>query len=464
MTPSTYDYIIVGAGSSGGVAAYILQKSGAKCLLLEAGKHYTKDDFPMCEADYTPRLFWGGGAEFNADYSLAFLRGKCVGGGSVVNAALMDRFDDVALDDFRNDTGVPFFSEANMDQHYQFCEQNMSLQTIPDEQRNSNAHVFIKGMDKCGHVWKPLVRGQKDCAIEEGNDCISCLGGCHRGSKQSTLETYIPRAQALGLEVRSEVQAQQISRRNGGYVVHGLERGVKAEYSGAKIILAGGAFGSTALLLNSGFSKSLPALGQKFSMHPQFMNFAVFDEHVDSHKGVLQGAKSLDPGFRKRGFKLENVFAPPISCAVLFEKAGPELNRFMMKYRHFACIEVAVRDENTGTLRTTNKGRLMVDKHLTDQDWRRAADGRRVVNEMFQAVGAKEIIQCDFGFGLHLMGGCRIGTDGATAVVDPEFQVFGHPGIYCADGAIFPNAPGINPAFTIMAITHRMATQLAAKG
>nr|AUN37015.1 GMC family oxidoreductase [uncultured bacterium] len=464
MTQSNYDCIIVGSGSSGGIAAYILQKAGAKCLLLESGRHYTKDDFPMCEADYTPRLFWGGGAEFNSDYSLAFLRGKCVGGGSVVNAALMDRFDDVAWNDFKAESGVGFFSEEAMDPHYHYAEENMGLQTIPDEQRNQNALLFIKAMDNCGHVWKPLRRGQKDCAIEEGNDCISCLGGCHRGSKQSTLETSIPRAMAIGLEVRDQVHVNTISRRNGGYVLHAKERGVAAEFSAPKIVLAGGAFGSTGLMLNSGFGASLPALGQKFAMHPQFMNFAVFDEPVDAHKGVLQGAKSLDPGFRKMGFKLENVFAPPISVAVLYDQVGPDLYRFMQKYRHFACIEVAVRDDNTGTLRTTKNGRLQIDKKLTAQDERRRRDGLRVVKEMFQSVGAKEIIQCPFGFGLHLMGGCRIGTDGASAVVDPEFQVFGFPGLYCADGAVFPNAPGVNPALSIMALTHRMASQVAAKG
>lgn len=464
MSNSTYDFIIVGSGSSGGVAAYLLQKAGAKCLLLESGTHYTKKDFPMCEADYTPRLFWGGGAEFNKDYSLAFLRGKCVGGGSVVNAALMDRFDDIALNDFRAESGVSFFSEEAMDPHYRFTEENMSLQTIPDEQRNTNAHVFIKGMENCGYEWKPLRRGQCDCAIEEGNDCISCLGGCHRGSKQSTLEAYIPKAQQLGLELRAQVHVDRIERRNGGYILRGTERGVKAEFSTAKVILAGGAFGSTQLLLNSGFGASLPALGTKFSMHPQFMNFAVFDEPVDAHKGVLQGAKSLDPGFRKRGFKLENVFAPPISVAVLFDKVGAPLYDFIRKYRHFACIEVAVRDEYTGTLRTARNGKLMIEKQLTDQDWRRQRDGLSAVKDMFSSVGAKEIIQCPFGFGLHLMGGCRIGTSADTAVVDPEFQVFGFPGLYCADGSIFPNAPGVNPALSIMAFTHRMATQAATKG
>jgi len=456
-----YDYIIVGSGSSGGVAAFMLQQAGAKCLLLESGTYFTRKDFPMRESEYTPRMFWGGGAEFNSDCDLMFLRGKCIGGGSVINGALMDRFDAVALDDFRAESGIDYFNEADLDANYQYAEENIALETIKDEHRNMNARLFIQAMEKTGHVWKPLRRCQNNCATDEGNDCISCLGGCHRGSKQSTLETYVPRAEALGLEVQAEVHIERMDARADGVTLHGKQRGATVSYSGAQVILAAGSFGTTQLLLNSGFKEKLPALGTKFSMHPQFMNFAIFDAPVDAHKGVLQGAKSLDPEFRRQGFKLENVFAPPISVAVLYEKTGMPLYQFMRKYRHFACIEVAVRDENTGELRVDRKGKLQVIKRLTDQDRRRSAAGLAVVREMFESVGAREIVQCPQGFGLHLMGGCRIGPDAKDAVVAPDFRLHGHKNIHVADSSIFPNAPGINPALTVMALTHRMAENLA---
>jgi choline dehydrogenase-like flavoprotein len=58
------------------------------------------------------------------------------------------------------------------------------------------------------------------------------------------------------------------------------------------------------------------------------------------------------------------------------------------------------------------------------------------------------------------MGGCCIGQDDRTSVVNPEFTMHHQPNIHIADISTFPNAPGINPALTVYALTHRMATGL----
>lgn len=456
MPDTKHDVIVIGSGTSGAIAACLLQEAGAKCLMLEAGRRFRTEEFPLPESEYTPQMFWGGGAEFNTRFNLAFLRGRGLGGGSLVNGALMDRFDDVALDDWRSASGVDFFTEAGLDGDYTRAEQGIALETIPDHHRNNNAKLFIRAMENCGHVWKPLRRCQRDCGTEKGNDCIACLGGCHRGSKQTMMDTYIPRAEAAGLEIRDRVFVHRLEHRADGVTLHATRAGAPETYHAPRVVLAGGTFGTVQLLLNSGLGATLPALGKGFAMHPQFMNFAIFDEPVDAHKGVLQGVKSLDPGFRKRGFKLENVFAPPIAIAVLLQRIGPDLLRFMKQYRHLACVEVAVRDENTGVMKVDRGGRLRVHKRMTDQDTRRMRDGFETVRQMFASLNPREIVQSPWGFGLHLMGGCAIGPDPEHAVVSPEFRVHGLPNLHVADGSVFPNAPGINPALTIMALTHRM--------
>lgn len=48
-----YDVIIVGSGAGGGIAAYVLTKAGAKCLILEAGSWYdTAKESHMMEWNY----------------------------------------------------------------------------------------------------------------------------------------------------------------------------------------------------------------------------------------------------------------------------------------------------------------------------------------------------------------------------------------------------------------------------
>ena len=48
-----YDAVIVGSGAGGGMAAYVLTRAGAKCLMLEAGRWYdTAKESKMMEWNY----------------------------------------------------------------------------------------------------------------------------------------------------------------------------------------------------------------------------------------------------------------------------------------------------------------------------------------------------------------------------------------------------------------------------
>ena len=63
----------------------------------------------------------------------------------------------------------------------------------------------------------------------------------------------------------------------------------------------------------------------------------------------------------------------------------------------------------------------------------------------------------------HPLGGCGMADDPATGVVDGRGRVFGHPGLYVADGAIFPRAVGLNPSRTIAALAEHIAAAMAAE-
>jgi hypothetical protein len=67
-----------------------------------------------------------------------------------------------------------------------------------------------------------------------------------------------------------------------------------------KVILSGGAFGTTRMMTLSGFKSKFPALGKKFASHPQFMWLGFQNEIVDAHKKMFQAVASKDDSFRRK--------------------------------------------------------------------------------------------------------------------------------------------------------------------
>lgn len=69
---------------------------------------------------------------------------------------------------------------------------------------------------------------------------------------------------------------------------------------------------------------------------------------------------------------------------------------------------------------------------------------------------------------VHPIGGCGMGDDASTGVVDDTCRVFAgsegtevHPGLYVCDGAALPGAVGVNPLLTITAVAERAVEKLA---
>ena len=456
-----YDMIIVGSGVSGSFIAHELTRANMKCLLLEAGKFFDKTTYPKKEIDATSQLFWSGGLELNHTAEIAFLRPKCVGGGSIVNQALVDRFDDIALDSWREHAGVSFFSTSEMKPWYEKAESELCIQTIAEKDRNGNAQVFKKGCEQHGYQYAALRRAQSNCQCENGNDCIACLFGCRRDSKQSMPVTVLKKALKNGLTLIPQFEAQAIERKvDGTYAVHGRDvYGNSQAYISKAITLASGAIGNSKLLFNSELGRKIPNIGNNFFCHPQFMFFGIHEEKINAHKGAFQSLKSADNTFRKNNFKLENVFATPASIGMLFPGLGKRHMNYMKKITHMSSVEVCIRDVNPGRIVKNKKGNISIIKSLYGEDKATYKKGKKAICDILQSGGAKEIIDGQLGIGLHLMGGLNMGSSD-TSVTSPEFNLHGFKDIFCADSSIFPNAPGINPSLTIMALSILAASKI----
>jgi choline dehydrogenase-like flavoprotein len=80
--------------------------------------------------------------------------------------------------------------------------------------------------------------------------------------------------------------------------------------------------------------------------------------------------------------------------------------------------------------------------------------GRRIL----EAAGAAEVLVSEGND--HTMGGCRMGDDATSSVVDRTLKAHDHPNLYICDASVFPTSGGAQPSQTIMALALRLADHL----
>src|SRR5699024_12085874 len=108
------------------------------------------------------------------------------------------------------------------------------------------------------------------------------------------------------------------------------------------------------------------------------------------------------------------------------------------------------------------KKQLVINKRLGQPERERRIAGLAVIREVCASTGAERVLESPIQISFHLMGGASQGVTKQTSVVNPEFQVHGLPRLSVVDASLFPNAPGINPSLTIMALSHQAAEHVLA--
>ena len=119
------------------------------------------------------------------------------------------------------------------------------------------------------------------------------------------------------------------------------------------------------------------------------------------------------------------------------------------------------RDIPSGTLSLDENGCL-------ENDWTIDASAqyfdrvREIMEQMSAVWGAKHFQDNLLWYfrrviTVHPLGGCPMGDSRGTGVVDSFGEVFGHPGLYVADGSVMPGPVGANPSLTIAALSNRFA-------
>jgi choline dehydrogenase-like flavoprotein len=102
-----------------------------------------------------------------------------------------------------------------------------------------------------------------------------------------------------------------------------------------------------------------------------------------------------------------------------------------------------------------------MDYSQCENDRKNIAYAKETLRRILRAADAQDTLEIDRY--AHLVGGCRMGEDPDTSVVDADHRAWEVPNLFIADGSVMPTQGSANPALTIMALASRLAKRLDAK-
>ena len=478
------DVCVVGSGAGGAVAAFEAAHAGRSVIVLERGPAWSETDLVPREAEGSARLFWDRGLAATEDLGVVLFAGRALGGGTVVNWMTSLRLPDDIRAEWEA-LGADGMGHE-LDVHYAAVEERIEVNTEESIQNAQNA-ALARGLDALGKPWSVIPRNARGCG-----DCGHCGYGCRAGAKRSSARTYLADAVALGVRVLADCEARTITTASGNVTgVMAIAGARRITVRAARVVLAGGAIGTPALLLRSGLGG--PNAGRRLFLHPVPAVFARYADPIRMWSGVPQSVVSdafarLDGAY---GFRLEvPPVLPGVAAAGEVWRSAAQHRDTMCALDHFAAFIPIVRDREPGLVRVDRDGAALVSYAVRGAD--RAMCARAIVEttRVHLAAGAREVrtfhtrpLAIEPGgdmdafaaavaargvaantvgmFSAHQMGTAGMGS-ASDRVSDPDGTVRGVRGLHVADASAFPNASGVNPMLTVMALARRNARRMLA--
>ncbi|QYE34069.1 GMC family oxidoreductase [Polymorphobacter sp. PAMC 29334] len=500
------DAVIIGSGAGGAPLAARLAGAGLKVVILEAGRAWSpQSDFATDEAAQAP-LFWNDERLSAGNDPIAFGRnnsGIGVGGSTLHYTAYVPRAhpDDFRLNSTQGagvdwpigyDDLAPYYDEVEAfigvsgpsiypwgpPRHYPLgpLALNGAAQLMQRGCEALNIRTSPAPNAAVSQAWHQPGYGMRPACTNRG----FCQAGCSTGAKASMDVTYLPLAVAAGAEIRTGAFATTIETDRTGRIsgVVYIKDGVEHRQPTTNLFLCAGAIESPRLLLMNNLGNASGQVGRNFMAHTGVQVWGTFDETVRPYKGIPGSLISEDTHRPADadfvgGYLLQSIGVMPVTYASQVARGrglwGTALAEHMARYNHVAGINilgdclpsprnfVELSDELDG--RGLPKPRI----HFTQgpNEIAMTAHAEALMRRIWEAAGARDIWA--FQRNAHIIGTCRMGTDLATSVVDPDGASHDVPGLHIADNSVFPSALGVNPALTIMAVSLRIADRFLAR-
>lgn len=484
------DAVVVGSGAGGAITAYELAKAGKKVIVLEAGPYVPSEKFSEMLAVAMGTLYQDHGGQNNTNGDIAILQGACVGGSTVVNAALCFRTPDYYLNLWGKEFGLTNLTLEVMKPYFEKIEKNLHIKEVALHETSPGAELIKKGMQKLDFPEGKAKRNIRECAMTG-----FCFSGCATDRKQSMLVTYLPWAVAHGATIYADTRVNQVLADNG------KATGVKAEVfdpaTGQKkadiqvdaplVVLAAGPIQTPLLLLKSNLANSSGQVGKNFACHPTLSVTAEFAETVGDFHGATHSLymdKNTMP--EQGGYLLLNAIQEPVEASFQVEPGtGKPYVAYMSGYKNTVRLISLIHDKNVGEV-LWKDGHKEIHYSVDDQDFEAMKKGLIATAQILFAAGAKklylpssnailiekaeDIEQVIGGLkneparykytSFHPQGTCRMGADPKTTVVSPSGETHDVKNLYVADASLLPTSIGYNPSETVYALAHYISDQL----
>lgn len=478
------DVVVVGSGAGGAVAAATLAEAGLDVIVLEAGEHYNRDNYPADELDAIAGIYRDGGltiAEGRPPIPVPVA--KVVGGTTVINSGTCFRAHDAVLEGWKQRFGIDWALDLGPD--FAEAEDFLRVTRLDPERMGRNGQLAMEGAAAIGASGGPISRNAGSCV-----QCSSCPFGCRIDAKRGMHVSYLPRAVAAGARLRAGVRVDRVIVEGGRAVGVGCR--VRAGAGNGRprdfevrarraVILAGGAFGTPELLQRSGLGGG--QVGRNLHIHPACWVGARYAEEVRGWEGVMQ-SYYVDQWESER-ILLEATFTPLAFGGGWLLGTGAEHQRAMLDFGHVGSIGVHLSDHSSGRVGLGPQGSLRASYHLSKDEARRLAFGIARAAEIHFAAGATEVYPNIPRVGtlrpqdlaefetttfkpselrleaFHPMGTARIAADPREGACAPDGSLHGTHDLYVADASLFPTSVGVNPMMTIIAFSKQVARGVA---
>jgi choline dehydrogenase-like flavoprotein len=512
MAEHVFEVCVVGSGAAGGTLAAHLARKGIDVALMEGGPPvntrtaFNTHAMPFDFANRAIPTMKPGVAGFDSE------RSRGVGGKTMLWNAVALRlshrdFKGRSMDGAGEDWPIDYHDLAPyydmVEREVGVCGRRDHLEDLPDGQflppvpMKCSDQIVMRGAAKLGvkviHVRKATLSvargGRPACHF-----CGNCMAGCDVAAKYNSADVHIGpaiRTRKLTVFPNSVVREVVVSNENKASGVRFLNRETLAEgeIRAKCVVVCCACIGSIGLLLMSksrlypdGLANSSGTLGRYYIPH--------FTGGVEGFLHELTGTPTTnDEGFldhayipsfmhqRKRDyarsfgiqFNFQNRRSVGWTRSIPgFGKAYKEA----IKKRYPAFIwfvpfgEMLPNAENRISLDPDRKDQFGLPRTRRDLTW--GENDMKIFNDMLRwsqeilkASGADIHSVAETPQTNHELGGCRMGTDPKTSLVNPFCRTHDVPNLYVVDGSVFPSSSEKNPTLTIMALAARTAGNIA---